>query len=243
MTKYTGEYPKNLAIQGELSFPLTSESDLEAVAAWRVERNIKKPKFDDKIGVTLLLGQEQYDKALAYYRDVYLPFVEVLYKETDGEKGVDAKALKVLTEQAKKEEWLGADGRPNTPFRNLNDKDKEHSEGKGFVAKFAISGPYNDAPFEKKALIQDADGSKVVVTIPHLVETGVLSEKAADTNRLWWGSGWNFKSSVRLNAYDTAKVGVTAYGTVLYLLPHLGLPMTGGNSSDSDVVEDDDDWS
>lgn len=46
---------------------------------------------------------------------------------------------------------------------------------------------------------------------------------------------------MRFNAYDSASVGVTAYAQKMFLLPHLGMPVSSGD--DSDVLgEDGDDW-
>ena len=230
MVKFTGEYPKNLVIQGVLSFPLTSEADIEALKEWRSTRGIAKPKFPDKIGASLLLDQAQLDKAAAYIQGIYLPFVDVLYADTDGEKGIEPALTKELLAQVKARDWSGK----NFPIRDLTTKDADNAP-EGTVAKIKFSGPF-EADIDKKAIIKDADGSQITVRLSEVD----LPEGRNDINRLWWGAGWNHRVALRLNAYNTASVGVSAYGNTLYLLPHMGLPVTGGG--DAAVVEDGYDW-
>ncbi|QNN98063.1 hypothetical protein SEA_FEDE_15 [Microbacterium phage Fede] len=233
------EWPRSLTVQGQLSFPIKSEAEIEKVVEWRKKNNIKKPKYDDKIGGSLILNQVNYDKAVAYLEEVYLPFVDVLYKETNGEKGVDADALKLLKEQVKKRNWLAADGKPNLPLRDLNEKDRENLGEFPGVAKLKFSGPYEEN-LGVKAIIQPQGEPRYVTSIDSLVEDGLIPESRRDVDQLWWGANWNFRVNVRMNAFDKATVGVTGYVQTLYLLPHLGLPVFGG-SGDADVLEDGDD--
>ena len=232
-TKVEIEWPKNYVATGILSFPLCSDEDIAALAEWRVKRGIKKPKFADKIGGSLLLNQEQYDKARAYLTDTYLPFVDTLYKDTDGAKGISPELVAELLKQAKAEDW----SKSNMPIRNLTDKDIENAPD-GIVYKLKFSGPY-EASITKKALIKpDPNGPLQAINIS---EVEGLPENRKDEDTLWWGANWHFRTSLRFNAFDTASVGVSAYcaGT-LYLLPHLGMPITGGG--DAAVLEDGDDW-
>jgi len=230
MSKFTGTYPKNLVIQGVLSFPLTSDADLAALKEWRVERKISKPQYPDKIGASLLLDQAGLDKAVTYLTDVYLPFNDVLYADTDGEKGIPPELSAELLKQAKTRDWSDS----NMPIRALTAKDIENRPSEDLIAKIKFSGPY-ESDMGKKALIKDGDD---IVAVK--LEDVDLPESRKDYNQLWWGAGWNFRVGLRFNAFDTASVGVTAYGTTLYLLPHLGLPVNGGG--DTDVLNDGDDW-
>ena len=233
------DWPAGLTVQGQLAFPLKSEQEIEALKEWRAKKGIKKPKYPDKIGGTLILNQLNYDKAYEYLVKTYLPFVDTLYKETDGEKGIEPDQVKMLLEQAKKRKWLSdSEEKPNMPIRALTDKDRENMRDYPGVAKLAFSGPYEE-DLGVKAIIVTED-KRTVVSLDDLVDEGILPEGRTDSTKLWWGSGWNFRTSLRFNAYDKASVGVTAYANTLYLLPHLGLPVVGG-SSDAAVLEDGDD--
>lgn len=237
MAKYEIEYPKNLVIQGLLSFPLLNENNIEQLHKWRVDRQIKKPKFDDKISVSLLLNQANLDKAADYLVETYLPFAATLWGITNEDKGIDPALITGkggLLEKAKKRDWSGKD----LPIRELNAKDIENNED-DIVAKIKILGPY-ESEFSVKGMVQ-VDGTKEVVSLQSLIDDGTIPESRKDVNTLWWGAGWNFRTSIRFNAFDAASVGVSAYGQTLYLLPHLGLPTFGGNG-DADVIEDGDDW-
>lgn len=232
------EYPKNLTIQGQLAFPIKSEEEIAALAEWRTKKNIKKPKFPDKIGGWLILNQLNYDKAIEYLENTYLPFVDTLYKETNGDKGVAPDVNKAFMAQVKKKIWLDSDNKPNLPIRELNDKDRDNLRGYPGVAKIKFSGPYEES-IGVKAIIQSSEGERSVVSIQSLIDDDIIPEGRGDVDRLWWGAGWNFRTSLRMNAYDSATQGVTAYAQTLYLLPHLGLPVSGGG--DAAVLEDGDD--
>ncbi|QCG78301.1 hypothetical protein SEA_ALOEVERA_15 [Microbacterium phage AloeVera] len=236
--KYKIEYPKNLVLQGQLSFPIKSDDEIQKLAEWREKKNIKKPKFPDKIGGSLILNQANHDKAVAYLRDTYLPFVDVLYKETDESKGISPDLTKSLLKQVTDGNWLAADGKPNLPLRELNDKDRENLGDYPGVSKFKFAGPY-EGDLNVKAIIKAPGGSPEVVSIQSLIEDGIIPESRHDVNSLWWGANWNFRINVRMNAFDSASVGVTGYVETLYLLPHLGLPVSGGG--DAAVLEDGDD--
>ena len=249
MTKFTGTYPKNLNIQGQLNFPLYSEADLARVVEWRAKKGHPKPEFADQIGGTLLLKQREWDKAVAYMRDVHLPFVKTLYNETAGEKGIDPELVDELLQQVIDGKWTVGTGKkqkPNLPLRLLNARDIEATTPEGedkspFVGKIKFSGPYEGNPIEKAAIVVAADGTQTVTTIKALVEDEVMPESRANTDTLWWGADWYFRTNLRFNTYDKASTGTTAYAQKLYVLPHLGLPVGGG--SDADIIDDGDDWS
>ena len=232
------EYPKNLTIQGLLSFPIKSEKEIEALAEWREKKDIKKPKFPDKIGGSLFLNEANYEKAVKYLEEVYLPFVDTLYKETNGSKGIEPDLVKGLMKQVKARKWVGDDKKPNLPIRDLNAKDKENLGDFDAVAKIKFAGPY-EADIAIKAIVQPEGEDRQVVTIASLIEDGVIPESRQDVDTLWWGAGWNFRTSLRMNAFDSASVGVSAYSQTLYLLPHLGLPVSSGG--DAAILEDGDD--
>lgn len=236
--KLNVNWPDNLSISGVLSFPIKSEAEIEALKEWRSDRKIKKPKYPDKIGASLLVTDPQIEKATAYL-DEYLDFVNVLYKESDGEKGLDPDQVKELKALVKARDWSNS----NFPIRNLTDKDIENNGGDDckFTGKIKFSGPYEDK-MHVKAIVRPNPQSKIqVVQINELEDYGFeLPEKAQDPDQLWWGAGWNFKTSMRFNAFEAATgIGVTAYNNTLYLLPHLGLPM-GSYDADADIIEDGD---
>ena len=242
MTKFTGTWPKNLNLQGQLSFPITSAADLPALKEWREKKELKKPKYADKIGGGLLLRPAGFAKVQTYLVETYLPFVNELYKETDGEKGIEPNLVKTLLAQAKKGVWLDAEGKPNLPIRELNEKDKENTGGDDspFVGKVRFAGPF-ESDIPKAAIIRLGEGGEKIVTIDDLLDDDILPENHRDSTKLWWGSGWTFRIPMRFNAYDSASVGVTAYAQKMFLLPHLGMPVSSGD--DSDVLgEDGDDW-
>ena len=232
------EWPKNLVTQGLLSFPIKSEKEIEALAEWREKRDIKKPKFPDKIGGSLFLNEANYEKAVTYLEEVYLPFVDTLYKETNGSKGIEPDLVKGLMKQVKARKWVGDDKKPNLPIRELNAKDKENLGDFDAVAKIKFAGPY-EADIAIKAIVQPEGEDRQVVTIASLIEDGIIPESRQDVDTLWWGAGWNFRTSLRMNAFDSASVGVSAYSQTLYLLPHLGLPVSSGG--DAAILEDGDD--
>jgi hypothetical protein len=231
-------WPKNLVVEGILSFPLTSESDLEALQEWRTRRKIDPPEYPDKIGANLLLTEEQYKKAVTYLHDTYLPFARRLKSEFGRSKALDAELIDELVKQVEEEKWTVQEGRkmkPNLPLRYLTDKDKENAP-EGYEYKIKFSGPY-EKPFPKKAIIKE-DGQQVTVPLSSIE----LPSERNDPDALWWGAGWHFRTSIRMNAFENAagNGAVTGYGTGLFLLPHMGLPVTGGG--DANVLEDGDDW-
>ncbi|QYC53786.1 hypothetical protein SEA_EUGENEKRABS_16 [Microbacterium phage EugeneKrabs] len=238
-------WPKNVNLTGQLSFPLTSKEDITALQEWRAKKSQPKPQFPDKIGGTLLLKQAQWDKAVDYLVNTYLPFNMELYKLTNGEKGIDPDLTKELLEQAKRDVWIDEGDkkkRPNLPLRRLDEKDIKNTGGdeSPFVGKVRFSGPFEEGAIEKAAIVM-RNGQQTVVPLRELIEDEIIPASRADYNKLWWGSGWFFRVNMRFNAFDSASVGVAAYAPKIFLLPHLGLPVSGG--ADADVVEDDgDDW-
>jgi len=231
MSKFEGTYPKTCVATGILSFPISSEADLVALKQWRTDRKIAKPKFPDKISGNILITKETYDKVRKYLEEVYLPFVNVLHADTDGEKGLDKATVAELLKQVKAEDWSNS----NFPIRPLTQKDKDNRPSEDLIYKIKFSGPY-EADFAKKALIK-VDGVKTPVPL----STIDLPDSRKDINALWWGAGWTFQIGMRMNAFESATgTGVTAYVPTLYLIPELGLPIQGGG--DADVIEDGDDW-
>lgn len=234
------QYPDNLNVQGLLSYPIKSENEIVQLKEWRESKKMKKPKFPDKVGVNLLLKPAQYDKVVEHLEKVYVPFIDTLYKETDGDKGLEPEIVKGLLEKVKTRNWSDAD----LPIRDLTEKDIENNGGEDspFVAKISIKGPF-EADFKVKALVRDSQDRLQVVELNELEDHGFdLPDNHRDEKKLWWGSSWNFRTSIRFNAFESARgEGVTAYGQTLYLLPHLGLPIFGGNS-DAAVIMDEGDW-
>lgn len=235
------EWPNNLKVQGMLSFPIKSEDEIIQLKEWREKKSIKKPKFPDKIGGTLFINENTFTKALDYLEETYLPFVETLYKDTDGEKGVEPDVLKKLAKQVKDRNWLGEDGKPNLPIRSLSDKDRENLNGFEAVAKIRFAGPYEES-LGVAAIVRDSTGAQRVASIQELVDDEVLPESWAKTDRLWWGSNGFFRTTLRMNAFDSASIGITGYAQKIYLLPHLGLPTMGNGGGDAEVLDDGDDW-
>jgi hypothetical protein len=230
-------WPKNLVIEGPMSFPLTSVADLDAIKDWRAKRKIAAPEYDDKIGVNILLTQEKYEKAVDYLENVYMPFTGI-YHELTG-KGVDPAAQADLLAQIKERKWTTLEGRkekPNLPIRELTDSDRENIDTDLYTFKMKVSGPY-EADFEKKAIIKNDQGRQVAVELSKID----LPTSRRDPNQLWWGSNWHFRVPMKMNAFERASLGITAYGSVLFLLPHLGLPISGG-TDEAQVLEDGDDW-
>lgn len=247
-TKVEIPWPKNINLTGQLSFPLTSMEDIEKVQAWRVKKGYKTPQFPDKIGGSLLLKQPAWDKAVDYLINTYLPFVKVLNDLTDGEKGIEPGLVDELLEQAKRNVWIDEGDkkkRPNMPLRTLDEADiKNTADSEGntpFVGKIRFSGPFDEGAIDKAAIVM-RDGKQTVVTIQELIAQGVIPASRSDINALWWGSGWTFRTNLRFNAFDSASVGVAAYTPKLFLLPHLGLPVSGGTDADVISEEDGDDW-
>lgn len=241
MAKHEITWPKNLTLNGQLSFPIKSDEEIERVVQWRLEKGIPKPDYADRIGASLFLNQEQHDRAVKYLETVYLPFAATLHGLTNGEKGIDPEVIKELQDQVKKREWLlkvGRKSKPNLPIRPLTEGDKKNAPDWA-VSKIKFNGPY-ESSMTIKAIVKDEDGTQLVSTIEAL-PVGALPENANDPSALWFGAGWPFRVSLRFNAFDTTNAGVSAYGGVLYLLAFEELPVFG-NSSDADVLQDGDDW-
>jgi hypothetical protein len=234
MAKFTGEYPKNLNVQGVLSFPITSDADLAALKEWRDKKGIKKPKFADKIGGSLFITDKMAERIADHLETVYLPFVDVLYKETDGEKGVGPAQVKELLALVKKRDW----STKQLPLRELTPKDVENRPDDKYSLKLKFQGPY-ESDISKKAIVYDGN-TPMITSLDSLDDENALPESRADYDELWWGAGWTFRANIRFNAFDTASLGVTGYAPTLFLLPHLGMPVSGGG--DGAVLEEGDDW-
>jgi hypothetical protein len=236
------QYPKNLNLEGVLSFPLTSSQDLLDVVDWRVKKGHAKPQYEDKIGGTLFLDQENYDKAVRYLTEIALPFSDKLWAQTNGKKGIDPELTADLLKQAQERVWIDPTDkkkRPNMPLRNLSESDIENMGDFQGVAKIKFAGPYQ-ADMGKKALIHE-DGQAMVVKLEDLEGDLALPDLAKDYDKLWWGAGWHFRTGLRFNVFDKASVGVTAYNQTLYLLPEMGMPISG-NNGDATILDDGDDW-
>jgi hypothetical protein len=242
MSAYKGEWPANLNTRGQLSFPLFTDANVEEAKVWREKKGYKKTKFQEKKGATLLLKPMQFEAAHKHLLEVVLPFQNVLYKETQGDKGVEPDVVKALTKQLKDRNYLGPDGKPNLPLRELNEADKKNTGGDDspYVGKIKFQGPI-DNPLDISGLVVVPGQKDRVVSIQELIDDGVIPASRNDINKLWWGAGWNFKVSMRFSAYDSASIGISAYASKVYLLPHMGLPVSGG--ADAAIVEDGDDWS
>lgn len=235
-TKVKIEFPKKMQTQGILAFPIKSDEEITKLAEWRVEKGIKKPKYDDKIGGTLFLTQVQVDRIVKHLLEVYMPFVDVYYKETDGDKGIEPGLTKKLVELIKKKDW----STKQLPIRELTDKDIENRPDESYVAKLKFMGPY-ESNLKVKGIVLGENGEQVIVSIDELNDEGLLPEGRTNPDDLWWGAGWPFKVAMRFNAFDTANFGVSAYVDTLYLQAHKELPVFGGND-DATIVEDGDDW-
>lgn len=249
MSAFKGEYPENLSVRGQMSFPLYNAKQIEEAKEWRAKKGFKKTKYAEKIGGTLLLKPIQFERVRTNLLDVVLPFTTLLYKETDGDKGVAPDVVKALAEQIKKGNWIGPDGKPNLPLRDLSAKDKEATGGDSspYVGKIKFQGPWADgapAPLEVSALLVNPENnSQKVVSIQELIDDEVIPESRRDITKLWWGAGWDFKIAARFSAYDAASIGISTYVNKAYLLPHLGLPVLGGGGADAAIEQDGDDWS
>lgn len=236
MAKPTIAWPEKLVISGQMSFPLTSLEDIEALKQRRLEKKQPKPKFADKIGGYLLLTDAGLEKAVRYLTETYLPFAGTLQKVTNGDKGIDPDLIKDLLKQAKARDW----SEKNFPIRDLTEKDKENlGEDSEFVAKIRFNGPYGDESIEKRAIVL-VDGKQRAVELNELDDYGLaLPSSRSDESVLYWGAGWKFRVPMRFNAFDSASVGVSAYADSMFLLPHLGMPVSGGD--DAIVLEDGED--
>lgn len=231
-------YPANLNVMGRMSFPLYSEENIEQLKEWRTRRNVAKPKYDDRVGFALYITQAQEDRVCANLLDVYLPFASTLQAETNKEKGIDPKLVAKLVKLVEARDWT----EKNLPIRELNDKDVENLEKNGIdniVSKISVAGPQTQ-PIKRKAIV-NRDGDQIVVGLDdEQVREKLESIERADSDALWWGSLWPFKTQVRFNAYDAAKYGVSAYVNTAYLFADQELITFSG--SDAAILEDGDDW-
>jgi len=238
------EYPDNLKVQGQLAFPLYSNKNIEQIVEWRKKKGKPAAQFPDKIGATLFLDKENFEKARTYLLEVFFPFQQVL--EANGKKHLDGVYHEDLIAQIKDGVWIDPTdkkkARPNLPLRGLTKKDEENlGEDHEYVGKIKFFGPYQQ-DLGTKALVKGADGKTKVRSIRDLIEDEVIPEERSDTSRLWWGSGWDWRASLRFGGFESPFVGISGYSApAIYLLPHKGLPVIGGNAADAEMVEDGDD--
>jgi hypothetical protein len=246
VTAYKGEYPNDLNLRGQLSFPLYTEKNIEEAKEWRKKKGFKALKFDEKRGATLLLKPLQFERLQQHLIEVVIPFGGTLFKATDGEKGVEPDVVKALLKQMKDGNYIGPDNKPNLPIRRLSEADIKNTTPDGetespYVGKVKFQGPYKEDLPISVLLVDTNTGKERIITIQDLVDDEILPANRADTTRLWWGAGWKFKTSLRFNVFDAASIGVSAFAQKVYLLPHLGLPISAGG--DANIIEDGDDWS
>lgn len=226
------DYPKNVGVPGILSFPLWSEQDLPLLSEWRAKRGLRPGKFPDRIGGTLFITQEVVNKVQSYLLDVFLPFTEVLYGHSNGQKGFDAEDRAALADKIGDEDWDLKDY--TLPIRDLSTKDRENLTDDSIVAKFVFNGSGGNA-ISKKALVRDEDGALVATSLDMLTDEGIAH---GDEHSLWWGSRNMFRGAFNLNPYTAATTGITAYTRALYLRADLPMQWGGGNDDDT-VLEDD----
>lgn len=229
-------WPDNVVASGILNFPIIGENNIEQLKEWRTKKGHKKPKYPDKIGATIFINDATLKKVLDYLENVYIPFAFDLYKQTGGDKGIEPELIKALETQIKERDWSGK----NFPIRDLTEKDKEQLGDFPAVAKLRINGPYQ-ADFAIKGVIKTDEGQRVT-DLDYLRDEQILPESRSDETALWWGSGWPFRISMRMNAFEGPNgPGISAYVDVLYLLAYHDLPVLGGGNSDAEVLGADDD--
>lgn len=237
-------YPENVKVQGQLAFPLYSAKNIEQIVEWRKKKGKPEAQFPDRIGASLFLDKENFEKAREYLLETFFPFQLTL--AAAGKKHLEVEYHEDLIEQIKNNVWVDPTDkkkkRPNLPLRDLKPKDHENlGEGHPYVGVIKFQGPYQQ-DLGKKALVRGADGKTKVLTIRDLIEDEVIPQERSDTSTLWWGSGWTWRASLRMGGFDSPFVGVSAYSApAMYLLPHKGLPVIGGNGADAEMVEDGDD--
>ena len=231
--KGTLAYPKNLPVLGQLSFPLWSEDDIDALAKWRSEKGYKAGQYPDRIGGSMFLTQGQVDKIQTYLLETFLPFTMQQYADTNGKKGFDQSARDELTKLIMDADWSEA----NLPIRELNEKDIDNlGEDTDIVAKLSFSGSGGNE-ISKKALGKDEDGGLEVISLDSV-------EGIGDVDRLWWGARNPFRGAFNLNAYTReikkglVVYGISAYTRALYLRTDLPLNFGGGNDDEAVLEED-----
>jgi len=236
----TLQYPKNGTALGVLSFPLWNESDIDALAKWRQEKNIKPGQYPDRIGGSLFITQAEVDRVQKYLVEVFVPFTVEQYAHTNGTKGFSPEVAEALIELINAEDWTET----NLPIRDLSDKDLENlGEDTDFVAKLVFSGSQGNE-IQKKALTrEDPDNPKSSLVVIDLDSVPGIG----DPDRLWWGARNWFKGAFNMNAYTREvqvgkqKVlvhGISAYSRFLYLRTDLEMNFGGGND-DEQVLEED----
>jgi len=235
------EYPKNLNVNGIMSFPLYTVENINQLQEWRSRKGIPKPRFDDRISLTLLLTQAQHDRVKNYLLETYLPFAATLQAQTDKKKGIDPKLIAKLVKLVEAEDW----SEKNLPIRDLNERDVENIEKNEYgdiVSKMKISGPPEQKPIGLKALFREDDlpETEPLEVVPLSSVTHLMHEQT-DHTALWWGAGWPFRVNVRFNAFEAQGYGVSAYTNMAYLQAHRELRQFGG-AQDADVLADGDDW-
>lgn len=232
-------WPNNLTVDGLLSFPIWSEEQIPEVEKWRLKKKIAKPEFEDRVGFNLMLTEEQVQRVKKYLLRVYMPFALTLKAESGGEYGKDPKVIEKLIKQIEAEDWSDS----NLPLRELTDGDEsnlEKNEIEGIVGKLKVLGP-QEGPIARKAII-GPEGQRTVVPLSTVSVQEAMGEQT-DSNRLWWGASWPFKTEVRMNAFTSGKnAGVSGYVTTAYLLADQQLRTFGSSSDEAVVQEDGDDW-
>ena len=228
------KYPANLGLEGVLSFPLWNDHDINtSLPEWRAKKGLKKGKFPDRIGATLLLNQAQVDKAQKYLLDVFLPYITELH-EFNSDKGHSPEDVDTLRALIEAEDWSHEDG-VILPLRHLTEKDEENIDDESIVAKFSFGGSGGNEIARNKVLARDEDGTLIVMDLDSYTDNGV---KLPALDTLFWGSRNTFRGSFNLNAYSNASTGIGAYTRRLYL--RTDLPMFfGGGSDDETVLESD----
>lgn len=232
-------YPNNIIVQGTMAFPIKSEEEIVALKEWREGKGIKKPKYPDRIGGNLLIKEKTLERIANYLESTYIPFIDDLRaaKKSD----MEPEDQQMLLDLVKARDWSDK----NLPIRELTPKDIESNGGDDcpFAAKIKFQGPYKKS-LPVKYVVQDENGKQQVVEFNELGDYGVeLPKGSDDPDKLWFGSGWPFRVSFHMNAYNQNDPGITAYANEIYLLTYMDLPVFTSNNDDAVVAEDGDDWS
>lgn len=232
-------YPDNCIVQGTLAFPIKSDEEIEALKEWREKKGYKKPKFPDKVGGNLFIREKTLERLAVYMEETYIPFITDL--RNAGKNTLDEDEQDTLLQLVKARDWSDK----NLPIRELTPKDIESTGGEDspFVAKIKFQGPYQ-ASLPIKYVVHNEAGRQEVVKFNELEDYQVtLPAGQDDPEKLWFGSGWPFRLSLRLNAYNQNEPGITAYVNEMYLLAYADLPVFTSNNDEAVVAEDGDDWS